>query len=184
MSDREAYRKAYPKREGWSDEEVDRAVFKFMNNDRFLKRFEFVSEEYTKKNCKNKSEKENSCKDVVVDKNGKNTVKNVVNFNSKDNIEQENFFTKKEATNKLKWIVNKAVQDLKENGFKQASSSAFFNAMKLLIEIEGLKPDTMAKIDKTKADTEKAYVEIRKLKGIAEEIEDLSDIEKEIYEED
>lgn len=74
-------------------------------------------------------------------------------------------FTKEEATNKLKWLADMAEEDLKSNGFRQANSTAFLNAIKELMELEGLKAETNIKIEKTKTDINKVNAEIDKLQG-------------------
>ncbi len=173
LSEVEAYKNAYSRSKSWSDEAIERAVLKLMADSRILDRYKKVSEEFTKK----KLEKVN---------NDKKEVERLKEERHKElekeaTLDNDVYFTKKEIAENLKWVVDEAVSDIKENGLKQVSSSAFFNGIKLLIELEGVKADTRVKIEKTRADITKVNTEVNKMIGIAEEVEDLSDIEEEIY---
>ena len=83
-------------------------------------------------------------------------------------------YTLEEAINDLKGIKELAHKDILQNGFRQANSTAFINAAKELIELEALGKERSVKIAKMEAETEK-------IKGTADEIEDMSSIYEEIY---
>lgn len=93
-----------------------------------------------------------------------------------------------ESEKVYKRIIYLGLKDIEDNGFRQANSSAVINANKELTEMLyknrslGSNDSLLeAKINKEIAQTEKTKAEIDKIKGIAEEIEDLSEIEEEIY---
>ena len=83
-------------------------------------------------------------------------------------------YTLEEAIDDLKGIKELAHKDILQNGFRQANSTAFINAAKELIELEALGKERSVKIAKMEAETEK-------IKGTADEIEDMSSIYEEIY---
>lgn len=96
----------------------------------------------------------------------------------KNKIEEEhrkkNLWTKEKAIHALGWLMTQAQNDIKNKGIRQANSSAFLNAVKEMVEIEGLKARDEAIIQKTRAETER-------INGQGLEIEDMSEIESEIY---
>lgn len=96
-------------------------------------------------------------------------------------------WTREDAVGRLKWLVDQSIisiRDIDEGYVKQGTSNALLGAIKELNEIEGIGEERETKINLDKARIEKIKAETDKLKGIAEEIEDLEDIESEIYGED
>ena len=128
-------------------------------------------------------------KDKNVDSRASNLLKNdkvlARYLELKDEIEQKHkekrLWDLEQATKGLLWIMQQAQADIKEKGFRQANSTAFINAMKELNDLEALGKEREVKVDLDIARIEKTKVEIDNLKGISEEIEDLTDIIGEIY---
>lgn len=61
------------------------------------------------------------------------------------------------TTNKLIWLIETAEMDIAENGFRQANSTAFLNALKELNELEGLGAERKVRIELNKAKIEETY---------------------------
>ncbi|MEJ8752621.1 hypothetical protein WKS98_08345 [Lagierella sp. ICN-221743] len=97
---------------------------------------------------------------------------------------EKRLWKREDAEKGLIWIIQEAQKDIQKKGFRQANSSAFINAIKELKELNGLGDLNEAKIKNDNARTEKIYAEIEKIKGISEEIEDLSEIDSFIYGDD
>ena len=57
-------------------------------------------------------------------------------------------YTREEAITDLKTIKDLAMEDIQENGFRQANSTAFLNALKELVELEDLDTEKQLKIKK------------------------------------
>lgn len=128
-------------------------------------------------------------KDKNVDSRASNLLKNdkvlTRYLELKEEIEQKHkekrLWDLEQATKGLLWIMQQAQADIKEKGFRQANSTAFINAMKELNDLEALGKEREIKVNLDAARIEKTKVEIDNLKGISEEIEDLTDIIGEIY---
>lgn len=148
LSQREAYREAYPTSKKWKDSSVDSEANKLAKNTEVILRLEELKE---------KEEKE---------------------------IQKEKIWTFKESATALKWMIGKSKQDIEGSGFRTANSKAFIDAIKELNAMYGMNAETTSKINIDKARIEKTKVETEQLKGIADEIEDISPIIKEIYEVD
>lgn len=93
-----------------------------------------------------------------------------------------------ESEKVYKKIIFLGLKDIQDNGFRQANSSAVISANKKLTDmiyknrsLENNDNLLEAKISKEIAQTDKVIAEIEKLKGITDEIEDISPIIKEIY---
>lgn len=93
-----------------------------------------------------------------------------------------------ESEKVYKKIIFLGLKDIQDNGFRQANSSAVISANKELTDmiyknrsLENNDNLLEAKISKEIAQTDKVIAEIEKLKGITDEIEDISPIIKEIY---
>ena len=53
-------------------------------------------------------------------------------------IKEKSFYTVEKANDDLNWIKSKAKEDIEYKGLKQANSSAFLNAVKQQIELNGI----------------------------------------------
>lgn len=56
----------------------------------------------------------------------------------KRELKERSFYTVEKANADLEWIKNKAKEDIEYKGLKQANSSAYTNAVKLQIDLNGL----------------------------------------------
>ena len=90
-------------------------------------------------------------------------------------------WNKDKASNVLRWLISVSQEDIKKKGLRQSNANAIISAVKELNEINGTKELDGVRIENIKAGTEKIKLEISNLKGLDIEIEDMSDIEEEIY---
>lgn len=82
----------------------------------------------------------------------------------------EILYTRQQAADDLKMIKELSLKDIKANGVRQANSSAFLTAAKELMELEGNKAETAARISKIKAETRKILADIDKEDAADDEI--------------
>lgn len=148
----EAYRIAYPKSKKWTDNAAS------VNASRLYNKPEIKSEILRVK---------------------KQIEEDFINQTTWNVLESERVYKK---------MIALAFDDIKANGFRQANSTAIINANKELTEMfyrnrELYTSDQLAeiKINKEIVQTEKTKAEIDKIKGIAEEIEDLSETDALIF---
>lgn len=151
----DAYKKAYPNSKKWKDSSVRVNASKLYNKPEIKKEITRLKREIEQ--------------DII----------NQVTWSA---IESEKVYKK---------IIFLGLKDIEDNGFRQANSSAVINANKELTEmiyknrsLENNDSLLEAKINKELAQTEKTKAEIDKLKGIAEEIEDLSETDALIFGDD
>lgn len=148
LSQRKAYREAYPSSRNWKDSTVDKRASELYLTGEIQGRLQELKE---------KEEKE---------------------------IQDKKLWSFEKSVKGLMWILQKSQKDIKHAGVRTANSKAFIDALKELNYLLGYGLERETKINLDKARIEKIKAETDKLKGIAEEIEDLEDIESEIYGED
>lgn len=148
LSQRKAYREAYPSSRNWKDSTVDKRASELYLTGEIQGRLQELKE---------KEEKE---------------------------IQDKKLWSFEKSVKGLMWIMKKSQKDIKQAGVRTANSKAFIDALKELNDLLGYGLERETKINLDKARIEKIKAETDKLKGIAEEIEDLEDIESEIYGED
>ena len=86
-------------------------------------------------NCENMKDK------TVTEKASKLMAKNNVRARYEEllkEIKEKSFYTVEKANDDLNWIKSKAKEDIEYKGLKQANSSAFLNAVKQQIELNGI----------------------------------------------
>lgn len=69
-----------------------------------------------------------------------------------DEYKEKALWTREKATEKLLWLINMSEADLEEEGFRQANSSAYLNAIKELNEIALIYPVKAKQIEKIDSD--------------------------------
>lgn len=84
------------------------------------------------------------------------------------------FWTQEKANLVLQWTIQVAQEDIKKNGLRHASATAIVSAVKELNELEGLKASDRVRI-------KKENVQIAIMTGEGIEMEDLSDVEADVY---
>ena len=151
----DVYKKAYPRSKKWKDSSVRVNASKLYNKPDIKKEITRIKKEIEQ--------------DII----------NQVTWSA---IESEKVYKK---------IIFLGLKDIQDNGFRQANSSAVISANKELTEmiyknrnLENNDSLLEAKISKEIAQTDKVIAETEKLKGIADEIEDLEDIDRMIYGDD
>lgn len=112
LSQRKAYREAYPSSNKWKDATVDNKASALLREDEILARYNELMDEYKEKAL----------------------------------------WTREKATEKLLWLVNRSEADLRDEGFRQANSSAYLNAIKELNEIALIYPVKQKQIEKIDSD--------------------------------
>ena len=76
---------------------------------------------------------------------------------------QQSIWTRERATEELFWLLEKAKQDLGEEGFRQANSTALLNAIKELNEIALVYPLKAKQVEKLQSDMTKGESQEDKL---------------------
>ncbi|QIK50612.1 terminase [Jeotgalibaca porci] len=115
LSQRKAYREAYPNSSSWKDATVDNKASAMLREDEILARYNVLINEY----------------------------------------KQQSIWTRERATEELFWLLEKAKQDLGEEGFRQANSAALLNAIKELNEIALVYPLKAKQVEKLQSDMTK-----------------------------
>lgn len=115
LSQRKAYREAYPNSNSWKDATVDNKASAMLREDEILARYNDLMNEY----------------------------------------KQQSIWTRERATEELFWLLEKAKQDLGEEGFRQANSTALLNAIKELNEIALVYPLKAKQVEKLQSDMTK-----------------------------
>ena len=115
LSQRKAYREAYPNSSSWKDATVDNKASAMLREDEILARYNELMNEY----------------------------------------KQQSIWTRERATEELFWLLEKAKQDLGEEGFRQANSTALLNAIKELNEIALVYPLKAKQVEKLQSDMTK-----------------------------
>lgn len=124
LSQRQAYREAYPNSRKWKDSSVDSKASNLLKTDKVLARFQ----ELQKEKAEDRREK--------------------------------NLWSFEQSVKGLRWIIVQAQTDIQENGFRQANSSAFINAVKELNDLVGLGEPREAKIELDRVKIDKIRAEI------------------------
>lgn len=124
MTQREAYKQAYPKSQKWKDSSVDSRASNLLKTNKVLTRFQ----ELQKEKAEDRREK--------------------------------NLWSFEQSVTGLRWIIVQAQIDIQENGFRQANSSAFINAVKELNDLVGLGEPREAKIELDRVKIDKIRSEI------------------------
>lgn len=102
-------------------------------------------------------------KDASVDVAASNLIKNskvILRYNEvKEQIAKEhkekNLWSLEKATEELLWMIFTSKEDIQQQGFRQANSTAFINAIKELNELDGLGKERSAKVALDEAKVEK-----------------------------
>ena len=116
LSQRKAYREAFPNSEKWKDSAVDSNASTLLKSAKVSQRYQELVTEYKVKTM----------------------------------------WTREKAEEELSWLMRKAKQDLEEQGFRQANSTAFLNAIKELNEIGVVYPMREKQIAKMDNDMNKS----------------------------
>ena len=98
MSQREAYRGAFPSSVKWKDATVDSKASELFGNDEILERYRELQKEFA----------------------------------------DRALYTREEAVKDLRWMQEKAHDDITENGINKANAPAFLGATKQLADLCGL----------------------------------------------
>lgn len=98
MSQREAYRGAFPSSVKWKDSTVDSKASELFGNDEILERYRELQKEFA----------------------------------------DRALYTREEAVKDLRWMQEKAHDDITENGINKANAPAFLGATKQLADLCGL----------------------------------------------
>lgn len=129
LSQRKAYREAYPNSTKWKDATVDNKASAMLREDEILARY-----------------------NEIINEHKANTL-----------------WTREKSVEKLMWLVEKSEKDIDEDGFRQANSTAFLNAIKELNEISVVYPmrerqiaklDSEINKDETAEDKLSSYLEV------------------------
>lgn len=72
-----------------------------------------------------------------------------------EEYKQESIWTREKAVEALVWLMDKSKDDLEEEGFRQANSTAFLNAIKELNEIAVVYPMKAKQIEKIDSEIHK-----------------------------
>lgn len=108
-------------------------------------------------------------KETTVDNNAYKLMKNNEVLTRYNELIEEHsnkaLWTREKATNALLWLVEQAQDDLKEQGFRQANSTAFLNAIKELNEIAVVLPLRESQINKADTETDFTKARTEQIKG-------------------
>lgn len=124
LSQRQAYREAYPKSKNWKDKTVDNRASKLFNTYEVFTRYQELQKEKA------------------------------------EDQRQKNLWSFEQSVKGLRWIIVQAQTDIQENGFRQANSSAFINAVKELNDLVGLGEPREAKVELDRVKIDKIRAEI------------------------
>jgi hypothetical protein len=124
LSQRQAYREAYPKSRKWKDSTVDKRASELLKNGEVLGRYQELQKEKA------------------------------------EDRRKKNLWSYEDSVKGLKWVIIQAQIDIQENGFRQANSSAFINAVKELNDLVGLGEPREAKIELDRVKIDKIRSEI------------------------
>lgn len=91
-------------------------------------------------------------KEATIDNNAYKLMKNsevLTRYNELiEEYKEQTMWTREKAAEALMWLLNKSKDDLEEEGFRQANSTAFLNAIKELNEIAVVYPMRAKQIEK------------------------------------
>lgn len=109
----------------------------------------------------------NNMKDATIDNNAYKLMQKseiLTRYNDLINeYKQQSIWTRERATEELFWLLEKAKQDLGEEGFRQANSTALLNAIKELNEIALVYPLKAKQVEKLESDMTKGESQEDKL---------------------